>query len=424
MNILDIINKKVNKEVLNYDEIKYAVDEYLNDKVKDYQMSSLLMAILLNGMNEDEIYNLTDVMINSGDTIDLSSIEGNVVDKHSTGGVGDKTTLVLAPLLAACGCKVAKMSGRGLGYTGGTIDKLESIDGFKVTIDFDSFVNQVNDIGVSIVGQMGNLVPADKKIYALRDVTGTVSSIPLIASSIMSKKIASGANKIVIDVKVGAGALMKDLNSARELANIMIKIGKRYNREVVCLITDMDTPLGNTVGNSLEVIEAIDTLQGQGPEDLTRLVITLASYLISMDKNISLEESTKLAIDRLKDGSAYKKFTQLVNAQQGDINNIQVSDRVFSIKSNKTGFVKRIDALKIGAIAHKIGAGRTNKEDVIDHTVGIKLSKKVGDYVIENEELAQVYLNKVDLSIGEVLNCFEITDMVGKLPPLIKEIIR
>ena len=424
MNILDIINKKVNKEVLNYDEIKYAVDEYLNDKVKDYQMSSLLMAILLNGMNEDEIYNLTDVMINSGDIIDLSSIEGNVVDKHSTGGVGDKTTLVLAPLLAACGCKVAKMSGRGLGYTGGTIDKLESIDGFKVTIDFDSFVNQVNDIGVSIVGQMGNLVPADKKIYALRDVTGTVSSIPLIASSIMSKIIASGANKIVIDVKVGAGALMKDLNSARELANIMIKIGKRYNREVVCLITDMDTPLGNTVGNSLEVIEAIDTLQGQGPEDLTRLVITLASYLISMDKNISLEESTKLAIDRLKDGSAYKKFTQLVNAQQGDINNIQVSDRVFSIKSNKTGFVKRIDALKIGAIAHKIGAGRTNKEDVIDHTVGIKLSKKVGDYVIENEELAQVYLNKVDLSIGEVLNCFEITDMVGKLPPLIKEIIR
>ena len=424
MNIVDIINKKVVKEVLSYDEIKNAVDGYLDGSVKDYQMSSLLMAILLNGMNEEEIYSLTDIMINSGETIDLSSIEGNVVDKHSTGGIGDKTTLVLAPLLAACGCKIAKMSGRGLGYTGGTIDKLESIEGFKVTMDFDTFINQVNEIGVAIVGQMGNLVPADKKVYSLRDVTGTVASIPLIASSIMSKKIASGANKIIIDVKVGNGALMKDIESARELANTMIKIGKKYNREVVCFITEMDTPLGNAVGNSLEVIEAINTLKGKGPKDLTELVITLSAHLISMDKNISLEEATKLATDKLKDGSAYNKFIELVNAQQGDINNIKVSNRVFSIKSNKTGFIKKIDALKIGTIAHKIGAGRTNKEDTIDYTVGIVLSKKVGDYVMENEEIACVYLNKIDLGINEILECFEITDIVGELSPLIKEIVR
>ena len=424
MNIVDIINKKVNNEILSYDEIKYAVSGYLDGSVKDYQMSSLLMAILLNGMIEDEVYDLTDIMINSGNVIDLSSIEGNVVDKHSTGGVGDKTTLVLAPLLAACGCKVAKMSGRGLGYTGGTIDKLESINGFNITMNFDSFVNQVNNIGVAIVGQMENLVPADKKIYALRDVTGTVASTPLIASSIMSKKIASGANKIIIDVKIGSGALMKNIEDARELSKLMIKIGKKYNREVICFITEMDIPLGNAVGNSLEVIEAIDTLKGNGPKDLTALVMTLASHLISIDKNISLEEATRLVIEKLKDGSAYDKFVELVKAQKGDIDNIKVSDRVFSIKSNKTGFIKNINALKIGMIAHKIGAGRTNKDDIIDSTVGIVLSKKIGDYVVENEEIARVYLNKVDLTINEILECFDITNIVGDLSPLIKEIVR
>lgn len=424
MSIVDIINRKVNKEILSYEEIKYAIDGYLNDNIKDYQMSSLLMAILLNGMNDEEIYNLTDIMINSGEIIDLSDIEGNVVDKHSTGGIGDKTTLVLIPLLAACGCKVAKMSGRGLGYTGGTIDKLESITGFNAEMDLSSFKEQVNSIGACIVSQLGNLVPADKKLYSLRDVSGTVASIPLIASSIMSKKIAAGANKIVIDLKVGAGAIVKDMESARVLASTMIKIGKLYNREVVCFITEMNTPLGCAVGNSLEVLEAIDTLKGKGPEDLTRLVITIAAHLIKMDKNISLEESTKLAIQKLEDRSAYNKFIELIQNQQGDINIIKVSDRVFSVKSNKTGFVKNIDALKIGKIVHKIGAGRIKKEDEIDYGVGIVLSKKIGDYVIENEELAKIYLNKIDLGISEVLECFEITDTVGELAPLIKEIVR
>ena len=316
------------------------------------------------------------------------------------------------------------MSGRGLGFTGGTIDKLESIAGFETEIDFDQFINQVNSIGVSVVGQMNNLVPADKKIYALRDVTGTVESIPLIASSIMSKKIASGANKIVIDVKVGSGALMKNVESAKNLSNLMIKIGKKYDREVVCVLTNMDFPLGNAVGNALEVKEAIDTLQGIGPKDLTNLVIVLASYLISMDKNISLEEAKALAIQNIRNGNAYKKFEELVDAQKGDINSIKISDKVFSIKSAKTGFVARIDALKIGNLTNKIGAGRTNKNDIIDHSVGIVLSKKVGDYVVENEELAKVYLNEKDLSLNEIIGCFEIEESVGQIEPLIKCVIK
>lgn len=424
MNIIDIINKKRLSEELVHDEIKFAVMGFVNGEIADYQMSSLLMAIVLNGMTEQETFDLTDIMINSGETVDLSTIDGNVVDKHSTGGVGDKTTLVLAPLLAACGTKIAKMSGRGLGFTGGTIDKLESIAGFETEIDFDQFINQVNSIGVSVVGQMNNLVPADKKIYALRDVTGTVESIPLIASSIMSKKIASGANKIVIDVKVGSGALMKNVESAKNLSNLMIKIGKKYDREVVCVLTNMDFPLGNAVGNALEVKEAIDTLQGIGPKDLTNLVIVLASYLISMDKNISLEEAKALAIQNIRNGNAYKKFEELVDAQKGDINSIKISDKVFSIKSAKTGFVARIDALKIGNLTNKIGAGRTNKNDIIDHSVGIVLSKKVGDYVVENEELAKVYLNEKDLSLNEIIGCFEIEESVGQIEPLIKCVIK
>ena len=424
MNIVEIINKKRIKETLSYDELTYAIMGYVDGNVTDYQMSALLMAIVLNGMFKEEIFNLTDIMINSGDRINLDCINGNVVDKHSTGGVGDKTTIVLAPLLASCGVKVAKMSGRGLGFTGGTIDKLESIDGFEVTMDLNSFISQVNSIGVAIVSQMGNLVPADKKIYALRDVTGTVESIPLIASSIMSKKIASGADKIIIDVKVGNGALMKNIDSARELANTMIEIGKKYDREVVCFLTNMNSPLGCAVGNSLEVIEAIDTLQNKGPKDLTELVIELSSYLVSMDKNISLEEAKKLVINNLNNGSAYNKFLELVTAQHGDINKITVSDKVFSIKSSKSGLVKSINALEIGNIANKIGAGRTTKDDKIDHGVGILLSKKVGDYVLENEELAKVYLSDKDLAINEIIDCFEIVESLGATEPLILEIIK
>ena len=424
MNMIDIINKKRLKETLSYEEIQYAVMGFVNGDIPDYQMSSLLMAIVLNGMTDQEIFDLTDIMINSGEQINLEKIEGNVVDKHSTGGVGDKTTVVLVPLLASCGTKIAKMSGRGLGFTGGTIDKLESISGFEVAMDFENFINQVNSIGAALVGQMSNLVPADKKMYALRDVTGTVASIPLIASSIMSKKIASGANKIVLDVKVGNGALMTNIEQAKELSEMMIKIGKKYNREVVCILTDMDSPLGNAVGNSLEVKEAIETLQGHGPEDLTNLVIVLASYLISMDRGISLEEAKALTIQNIRNGNAYNKFLELVSAQKGDINDIKVSNKIFSIKSPKTGFVIKIDALGIGNLAHKMGAGRTNKEDKIDHSVGITLSKKVGDYVVENEELAKVYLNEKDLSLNEILKCFEIGESLGKVNPLIKKIIK
>ena len=290
--------------------------------------------------------------------------------------------------------------------------------------NFDEFINQVNSIGVAIVSQMGNLVPADKKIYALRDVTGTVESIPLIASSIMSKKIASGANKIIIDVKVGQGALMKNLDQARKLSELMIKIGRRYNREVVCVLTDMDSPLGNAIGNAVEVKEAIDTLQGHGPEDVTSLVILLAGYLISLDKGISLEEAKGLASDNLNNGKAYNKFLELVNAQKGNINDIRVSEKVFSIKSPKSGFISGIDALQLGTLVNKIGAGRNTKDDQIDYTVGIVLSKKVGDYVVENEELAKVYLNDKDLGLNEILNCFKIEDMIGEISPLVKEIIK
>jgi len=424
MNIVEIINKKRLSQELTYEEIKYVVNGFVDGSIMDYQMSSLLMAIVLNGMSEQEIFDLTDVMINSGEVMNLDGIDGNVVDKHSTGGVGDKTTLVLAPLLAACGTKVAKMSGRGLGFTGGTIDKLESISGFKTEMSFEDFVSQVNSVGVAVVGQMNNLVPADKKIYALRDVTGTVESIPLIASSIMSKKIASGANKIIIDVKVGNGALMKNIESAKKLAQLMIKIGKKYDREVVCILTDMDSPLGNAVGNSLEVNEAIDTLKGVGPKDLTNLVIVLASYLLSMDKGISLEEAKTITIQNIRNGNAYKKFEELVLAQHGDIKGIKISDKVFSIKSPKTGFITKVDALAIGSLTNQIGAGRTNKDDIIDTSVGVVISKKVGDYVLENEELAKVYLNEKDLSLNEIINCFEIGESTGKVEPLIKCVIR
>jgi len=424
MNIIDIISKKRLNLELTYDEIKYAVMGFVDNKIPDYQMSSLLMAIVLNGMSDQETCDLTDVMLKSGETIDLKDIQGNVVDKHSTGGVGDKVTLVLAPLLAACGTKIAKMSGRGLGFTGGTIDKLESIPGFETSMDFNQFVSQVNFIGVAVVGQMNNLVPADKKLYALRDVTGTVDSIPLIASSIMSKKIASGADKIVLDVKVGTGALMNTIEQARELSKIMIKIGKKYNKEVVCILTDMNSPLGNCVGNALEVKEAIETLKGNGPKDLTSLVIILASYLISMDKGIAFDEAKLMAIQNIRNGSAYNKFLEFVYAQKGNIEEMKISEKVFSIKSPKTGFVSRIDALALGNVVKSIGAGRMNKEDKIDYSVGVVLSKKIGDYVLENEELAKVYLNEKDLALNEIVKCFTITESAGTEVPLIKEVIK
>ena len=422
MTIIDIITKKRNKQELTYEEIKYAVDGYINGSIKDYQMSSFLMAICIQGMTNQETFDLTDIMLNSGEKINLDELQP-VVDKHSTGGVGDKTTLILAPLVASCGVNIAKMSGRGLGFTGGTIDKLESISGFNTSIDINRFKEQVKKIKVAIVGQMGNLVPADKKIYALRDVTGTVESIPLIASSIMSKKLASGASCIVIDVKVGNGALMKTLDDAKKLANLLVQIGKQHSKKVVCFITDMDEPLGYAIGNSLEVIESINTLKGSGPKDLTNLVIELASYMVSMAKNISVEKTKEEIIDNLNNGKAYNKFLELVEYQDGNINNVKVSNNILSIKSNKDGYINHIDALRLGENARIIGAGRLSKDDSIDFEVGIILNKKVGDYIKKGEELLKVYFNNKTLPEEEFIKCFEISkEKIGE-SKLIKEII-
>ncbi len=424
MNIVDIINKKrLNKE-LTPEEITFFVDGYVQETINDYQMSSLLMAICINGMSYEETSNLTEVMLHSGDTIDLSMLKGIKVDKHSTGGVGDKTTMILLPLVAACGVIAPKMSGRGLGFTGGTIDKLESIPGFKTNLTNEEFINQVEKIGCSVVSQTGNLVPADKKIYALRDVTGTVESIPLIASSIMSKKLASGADKIVIDLKVGNGALMKNLEDARTLATTMVEIGKRHNKEVVCLLTDMNQPLGNAIGNALEVKESIDVLDGKGPKDIRNLVIVLATIMVSLGLNISTEEANKLVLEKLSNKEGLKKFREMVAMQGGDIDAIKVSDKVVSIKSKKTGFVKSINTDMLGEIVRKLGGGRYNKEDNIDSSVGIVLSIKQGDYILEDEEILKVYINEKDIKVEEILECFEIDNTSGGVLPLVYELIK
>lgn len=424
MTIIDIINKKRLNRELTLEEIKFAVNGYLDGSVKDYQMSSLLMAIVLNGMTDREVIDLTDVMIKSGDVLNLSKIDGIIVDKHSTGGVGDKVTLVLGPLLASLGIKIAKMSGRGLGHTGGTIDKLESIEGFNTKISEDKFIDQVNRINIAIVGQTSNLVPADKKIYALRDVTGTVESIPLIASSIMSKKIASGADVILIDVKVGSGALMKNIDDARRLSRLMVKIGNIYKKPTICLITNMEEPLGYAIGNALEVNEAIEALKGNGPKDLIEVVITLCSIIIGAVKKISNDEAKNMLFKQLNNGEAYNKFEELVKEQGGDIDKIKTSNKIFSIKSDKEGYINNIDALRLGEIAKKIGAGRNKLDDEIDYEVGLVLNKKVGDFVEKDEELVKVYLNKKDISIGEILECFKIEDELKSNPKLILDIIK
>ena len=390
MDIVNIITKKKDNKELSYDEIKYAVEGYVNGDIKDYQMSSLLMAIVINGMTDEEIFNLTEIMLNSGDKLDLSSISGIKVDKHSTGGIGDKTTLVVAPLVSACGVPVAKMSGRGLGFTGGTIDKLESISGFNTSLDMNDFIKQVNDIKIAIATQTGNLVPADKKIYALRDVTGTTESIPLIASSIMSKKLASGADKIVLDVKVGKGAFMKNIDDAKKLSEIMIKIGKRFKKEVVALITNMDYPLGRAIGNGLEVKDAIDTLNGNGEERFTKLCLVIASYMVSLGKKINVSDALDLVKEKLDNKEAYNKFLELVKYQGGDINNIDICKNKYDIISDKEGYITDIDTLKLAEFANNLGAGRKTKEDNINYGVGILLNKKVNDKVSKNEVLGYV----------------------------------
>lgn len=421
--MLEIIDKKRLGCILTKEEIEYVIKEYTNGNIPDYQMSALLMAICINGMTEEETIYLTDSFINSGEIIDTSNIKGKIVDKHSTGGVGDKTTLVLAPLLAALGYKVLKMSGRGLGFTGGTIDKLESISGYQVEEPFEKVEDEINKIGLAVISQTKNLVPADKKIYALRDVTSTVSSIPLIASSIMSKKIASGASTIVIDVKVGNGALIKTIDDARKLAKLMIKIGNNYQKKIICVLTNMDEPLGLAIGNSNEVLEAIDSLNGKGPKDLMELVKVLASEIIMANENISLDEAYKKIDEKINNREAYNKFLEMVEYQGGDIKTIKLSKRIFSIKTDKEGFINSIDALKLGELVKKMGGGRLEKNDSINHEVGINLSVKVGDFVKQNDELMRIYLGDKDISFRELNGIFKISSTKIE-PKLVYEIIR
>lgn len=403
MNIIDIIEKKRDKFTLTKEEINFFINGYVNDEIKDYQASSLLMAILLNGMNDQETTDLTMAMVNSGDIVDLSSIAGIKCDKHSTGGVGDKVTLVLAPLLASCGVKVAKMSGRGLSHTGGTLDKLESIKNFNVNLSIDQFIKQVNSINIAIIAQSSNLAYADKKLYALRDVNGSVPSIPLIASSIMSKKIASGADAIVLDVKIGNGAFMKDIESATKLANTMVNIGKLMNKDVKAIISDMNTPLGYAIGNSLEVIEAINTLQNKGPQDLVDVCIELG-IIMMLQSNIYQDENLarKKLIENLENNKAFDKFVEFAQAQNGDISCIydfskfKQSKFKYEIKSNKTGYLTSINALEIGKLSLELGAGRHTKDDVIDPSAGILFNVKVNDYIKEDDIIATLYTDKED----------------------------
>jgi len=400
MNIIEIITKKKNKEELTKAELEYAFYGYLNQLVKDYQMSALLMAICLNGMNDRETFDLVDIFIKSGEILDLSAIDGVKVDKHSTGGIGDKITLIIGPIVASCGVYVPKMSGRGLGFTGGTIDKLESIPGFKVSLTKAEFIEQVSNIGFAVTSQTDNLCPLDKVIYALRDVTGTIDSIPLIASSIMSKKIAGGADKIFIDIKCGNGAMMKNLKEANILKDLMERIGKYYHKDTVCEISDMNTPLGSCIGNSLEVLEAMDILKGKKGH-LRDLSISIASEMVMIAKNISFNEAKKEVLEVLDNQVAYNKFLEFVKYQKGDINSLKVSNHLQEIKSVKDGKVISINALNIGKLSCMLGAGRINKEDQINYEVGIELKKLVLDNVKKGDTLFILYKkNDIDIDIN------------------------
>ena len=415
MRMVDLIEKKRDGQVLSKEEIDFIISGYTEGTIPDYQMSAFAMAVFFKGMNDVESTNLAIAMLNSGDAMDLSMINGVKVDKHSTGGVGDKVSLVLAPMVASLGIKFAKMSGRGLGHTGGTLDKLESIPGFNISLTYDAFVEQVNKIGLAIVGQTGNLTPADKKLYALRDVTATVNSIPLIASSIMSKKLASGSNAICLDVKVGSGAFMKDIESATKLAELMVQIGKNAGRSMTAILTDMDEPLGCAVGNQLEVIEAINTLKGKGPKDLTDICLEIGSYLV-LDANVtnSLEEAKELLKGQISNGKAYQKFIELVEEQLGDIsyvinpNKFKVANEVVPVISNESGYVTYINALEIGLGSMLLGGGRETMDDVIDPNVGVVLVKKIDDFVSKGDVLAYIHSNgkNTETVINKVKNAY------------------
>ena len=433
--MVDLILKKRDGGILTKDEINFIINGYVNNEIPEYQVSALLMAIYFNPLTEDEIQNLTIAMLRSGEEIDLSNIKGVTVDKHSTGGVGDKTSLVVGPIVAALGVKIAKMSGRGLGHTGGTLDKLESIPGFKIEVDSDKFFNQVNEIGVAIIGQSSNITPADKKLYALRDVTGTVESIGLIASSIMSKKLASGANNIVLDVKVGKGAFMKDLETATKLAETMVKIGKKANRETVATLTDMEQPLGYAIGNSLEVIEAIETLKNNGPKDFDTLCRALSKEIVLVAGLAENEEEALKMVDEvILNKEALNKLGEMIEYQGGNkevINDYSIMKEasqeidLLYLEDNEC-YVYGIDALMIGEAAMNLGAGRAKIDDVIDHSVGIVLRKKVGDKVVKGDVIATIYANEkgIDIASKMIIDAYTMSQEEVKTRNVILKVVR
>jgi pyrimidine-nucleoside phosphorylase len=430
MRMVDLIEKKRDGEKLSTEEIQFIVNGYTEGTIPDYQVSAFTMAVFFNGMTESETADLTMAMVKSGDQIDLSQIEGIKVDKHSTGGVGDTTTLVLGPLVAAVGVPVAKMSGRGLGHTGGTIDKLEAVEGFHVEIENQEFIDLVNKNKIAVIGQSGNLTPADKKLYSLRDVTATVNSIPMIASSIMSKKIAAGADAIVLDVKTGAGAFMKTIDDSRNLAHAMVRIGNNVGRQTMAIISDMSQPLGFAIGNALEVKEAIDTLKGEGPEDLTELCLTLGSHMVYLAKKAnSLEEARQLLENVIKDGSALETFKLFLASQGGDASVVDQPEKlpqakyIIELEAKEDGYVKEMVADEIGTAAMILGAGRATKESTIDLAVGLMLRKKIGDKVQKGDSLVTIYSNfeNVDAVKQKLYENITVTSEPAKAPTLIYE---
>lgn len=433
MNMYDIILKKKRNIILSKEEIEFVVNGYTNGNIPDYQMSAFLMAVCFNGMNEEETFYLTIAMRDSGDILDLSRINGIKVDKHSTGGVGDKVSLILAPILAALDVKVAKMSGKGLGHTGGTIDKLESIPGLNTNLSEDKFFENVNNIGVAIAGQTANLAPADKKIYALRDVTATVDCIPLIASSVMSKKLASGADSIVLDVKCGNGAFMKDEEEAYKLAEAMVDIGKKAGKNIAAIITDMNQPLGNYIGNSLEIVEVILALQGKIDNDLMDVVYALGSEMLVFAKKTSnTDEAKRMMVDVINNNKAYEKFIEFVKAQDGDVEYVYHPEKLvdtkimYELKSEQSGFVVGFDTEGIGRGVQVLGGGRLTKEDIIDYTVGIVVHKKIADAVKKGDILATIYANdekKFEAALNYIKNSIFIKGENIMSPNIIKKVI-
>ena len=420
MNIQEIIMKKRDKKELTQEEINYFVTEYVKENVTDYQAAALVMAIYLNGMTKEETTNLTLEMANSGEILDLSGLGKTVVDKHSTGGVGDKITIVLMPIIASLGIPVAKMSGRGLGFTGGTVDKLEAIPGYNTAVEMDKFINNVKEIGISVIGQTANLAPADKKLYALRDSIACVDNKSLIASSIMSKKIAAGAQKIVLDVTVGSGAFMQTKEDATQISKIMKDIGTLANRETVCVLTNMDEPVGKAVGNTLEILETIECLKGNMPADIKEIILTIGSYIIKLSGNgDNLEENRNRILENIANGKAFEKFLELVKKQNGDISYIENPEKfekakyAIPVHAEQTGYIEKLDAKTVGVTSVHLGAGRVKKEDGIDYSVGIWLEKKIGDKVNEGEVLAYIHANdeeKGKQAVEELKQAYKIVE--------------